>query len=67
MESVKTKGEHQINSQGWDTTVFGIFLNAIHYQYKQVLRVLELEIITKVAVIIDYYAAYQAMGILSSI
>jgi len=66
-ESAKIEGKHQINSQGWDTTAFGIFLNAIHCQYRQVPRVLELEMLAKVAVIVDYYAAHQAMEILSSI
>lgn len=66
-ETVKTDGEHQINSQGWDTTALGIFLMAIHCQYRQVPRSLELEMLAKVAVIVDYYAAHQAIEILSPI
>jgi hypothetical protein len=66
-ESAKTEGEHQINTQGWDTTAFSIFLNAIHCQYRQVPRSLELEMLAKVAVIVDYYAAHQAIEILSPI
>ncbi|KAK4161741.1 hypothetical protein QBC43DRAFT_346431 [Cladorrhinum sp. PSN259] len=66
-ESVKTKGEFRISSQGWDATALGIFLNAIHCQYKQVPRLLELEMLAKVAVIVDYYAANQAMEILGPI
>lgn len=65
-ESIKTEGEFQINSQGWDVTALSIFLNAIHCQYKQVPRSLELEMLAKVAVIVDYYAAHQVMEILSS-
>ncbi|KAK3986523.1 hypothetical protein QBC44DRAFT_333090 [Cladorrhinum sp. PSN332] len=66
-ESVKIEGVHQINSQGWDTTALSIFLNAIHCQYRQVPRSLELEMLAKVAVIVDYYAAHQAIEILSPI
>ena len=66
-ESVTTAGERQINSQGWDTTALSIFLNAIHCQYRQVPRSLELEMLAKVAVIVDYYAAHQAIEILSPI
>lgn len=65
-ESIKTEGEFQIDSQGWDTTALTIFLNTIHCQYRQVPRSLELEMLAKVAVIVDYYAAHQAMEILSS-
>jgi hypothetical protein len=66
-EGVKTEGELQINSQGWDATALGIFLKAIHCQYRQVPRSLELEMLAKVAVIVDYYAAHEAMEILSPI
>jgi hypothetical protein len=66
-ESVKTEGELRINSQGWDSTALGIFLKAIHRQYRQVPRSLELEMLAKVAVIVDYYDAHQAMEILSPI
>ncbi|KXX74011.1 hypothetical protein MMYC01_209890 [Madurella mycetomatis] len=66
-ESVKTEGEHQINSEGWDTTALSIFLKAIHCQYRQVPRSLELEMLAKVAVIVDYYAAHQAIEILGPI
>jgi hypothetical protein len=66
-ESVKTEGELQISSQGWDVTALSIFLNAIHCQYRQVPRALELEMLAKVAVIVDYYAAHQALEILGPI
>lgn len=66
-EGATTEGELQISSQGWDATAFGIFLNAIHCQYKQVPRSLELEMLAKVAVIVDYYAAHQAIEILGPI
>jgi hypothetical protein len=63
-EGVKTEGEFHISSQGWDATALGIFLNAIHCQYKRVPRYLDLEMLAKVAVIVDYYAAHQAIEIL---
>ena len=63
-EGVKTEGELQINSHGWDATALSIFLNAIHCQYRRVPRSLELEMLAKVAVIVDYYAAHQAIEIL---
>ncbi|GAB1319623.1 hypothetical protein MFIFM68171_09833 [Madurella fahalii] len=66
-ESTKTEGELQINSEGWDTTALSIFLNTIHCKYRQVPRYLELEMLAKVAVIVDYYAAHEAMEILSPI
>jgi len=66
-ESVNTKGEYYINTQGWDTTALGIFLNAIHCQYRQVPGSLELEILAKVAVIVDYYTADQSMEVLGPI
>ncbi|KAK5651016.1 hypothetical protein OQA88_2097 [Cercophora sp. LCS_1] len=66
-EGMRTEGEFQISSQGWDATALGIFLNAIHCQYKRVPRSLELEMLAKIAVIVDYYAAHQAMEILGPI
>jgi hypothetical protein len=64
-ESVKTEGELRIDSQGWDATALGIFLNAIHCQYRQVPRSLEFEMLAKVAVIVDYYDAHQAIEIIT--
>jgi hypothetical protein len=66
-ESAKTEGERQIKTQGWDATALGIFLKAIHCRYRQVPRFLDLEMLAKVAVIVDYYDAHEAMEILSPI
>jgi hypothetical protein len=67
-ESTKTEGGlRTINTQGWDATALGIFLNAIHGQCKKVPRTLTLEMLAKIAVIVDYYAAHETMEILSAV
>jgi len=67
-ESTKIEGGlRTIKTQGWDATALGIFLNAIHGQCKKVPRTLTLEMLAKIAVIIDYYAAHETMEILSTV
>lgn len=61
------KGSVEINAEGWDTEALLILLRVIHCQYNSVPRKMTLEMLAKVAVLVDYYRCNEAMSICTDI
>lgn len=60
--SVTKRGYRQINTSDWDVEAFRIVLNVIHGCNHDVPRVMALEMLCKVAVLVDYYQCHEAFG-----
>ncbi|KAJ5936882.1 hypothetical protein N7466_003332 [Penicillium verhagenii] len=60
-------GSVEITADDWDTEAFLIVLRAVHGQYHDVPRMLSLEMLAKVAVILDYYQCKKALDLINEI
>lgn len=59
-----SKGEYHITAEGWDVGAMVIFLDILHGRNMRVPKTVTLELLAKLAVIVDYYAAHEAMYLL---
>ncbi|PSN64113.1 hypothetical protein BS50DRAFT_558477 [Corynespora cassiicola Philippines] len=58
-----TEGRYVLKEQGWDHEAFLILLNILHLRNKQVPKPIDLEMLTKIAVLVDCYRCEEAIGI----
>lgn len=56
-------GLFQINTTTWGTEAFLIFLNVLHLRNLQVPRVVSLEMMAKIAALIDFYECQEAIDV----
>ncbi|KAJ5801629.1 uncharacterized protein N7518_003697 [Penicillium psychrosexuale] len=61
------KGSVEITAESWDFEALLIVLNAIHGKYHQIPQNLTLEMLAKVAVIVDYYDCKETVYIMKDI
>ena len=59
-----TNGEYQITAEGWEVDAMVIFLEALHCRYLKIPKTVTLELLAKIAAIVDYYATHEAMHLL---
>lgn len=57
-------GEYQITAEGWGVDAMVVFLDALHGRYLKTPKIVTLELLAKIAVIVDYYATHEAMHLL---
>jgi len=58
-------GLYNIGAEDWDETAFSIVLNVLHCQYRKVPAIVALEMLAKIAAIVDYYQVHEAMVLVS--
>jgi hypothetical protein len=63
--SKKKDGMYHLNTSEWDIEAFAIFLNVLHLRNRQVPKALSLEMLAKVAVLVDYYRCWEAFDLFS--
>jgi hypothetical protein len=61
---VNSDGVHNINAEGWDPEALSITLNAIHNRTKAIPSTITIEMLCKVAVLVDYYELHDALSFL---
>jgi hypothetical protein len=61
------KGSVEITTEGWDIEALLILLRAIHSQHYHIPRKLTLEMLAKVAVLVDYYECKEATSVWTTI
>ncbi len=66
-EASTSNGEHKISAEDWDTEAMAVVLNAIHGHYRRVPTTVTLEMLAKIAMIVDYYAVHEIMQLLGPI
>lgn len=60
-------GFFHLSTKDWDPDVFAILLNMLHLRYRHVPRELSLELLAKVAMLVDYYRCWEAFDLISSV
>lgn len=58
-------GLYHIVASDWDKEAFRILLNALHLRSHAIPRIITLEMLTKIAIIVDYYKCYEAIQLCS--
>ncbi|KAF2848991.1 hypothetical protein T440DRAFT_490845 [Plenodomus tracheiphilus IPT5] len=67
-ESKKSEDEvYHLETSDWDPEAYSILLNTLHLRHRQVAKKLSLEMLAKVAVLVDYYNCGEAFDLLASI
>lgn len=58
-------GLYQIGAEDWDETALSIVLNVLHGQHRKVPETVALEMLAKIAIIVDYYQVHEAVVLAS--
>jgi hypothetical protein len=58
-------GHYRLDCSNWDPEAFEIFLNTLHTRYRRVTKQLSLEMLAKVAVMIEHYQCWEAFELIS--
>lgn len=56
---------HHIKCSDWDPEAFEILLNTLHTRYRRVPKQLSLEMLAKIAVMVDHYKCWEAFELIS--
>ncbi|KAF2117932.1 hypothetical protein BDV96DRAFT_644269 [Lophiotrema nucula] len=60
-------GLYHVSAEGWDEEAFLLLMNIFHLQHRKVPKTLELEMLAKVAVLVDYYECGEAIAFFTDI
>lgn len=60
---VDHQGLRRLTATDWDPEAFGIILNIIHGRHRHVPRSVGVEMLTKLAIIVDYYGCHESIDI----
>ncbi len=65
--STAAGGCYEINVEDWDAEAMRVVLSLIHCRTKGIPRIVTLEMLTKVAVLVDYYQLHEAVHFYASL
>jgi hypothetical protein len=54
-------GLHQVKASDWDPEAFNIILTIIHGYHRDIPRLVNLEMLAKLAIIVDYYKCHKSI------
>ena len=60
-------GFYHMDTADWDPEAFTILLNMLHLRFRQVSRSLSLELLAKVAMLVDYYQCWEAFDLIADV
>lgn len=60
-ESELVDGQYRISAQDWDEDALLLVLNILHLRNKQVPRTVSLDMLAKIAILVDYYSCGEAV------
>lgn len=60
-------GLHYVDASGWDAQAFLVVMKAMHGKFRGISRCVDLEMLAKVAAIVDYYDCHESLEPLSTI
>ncbi|KAK4196094.1 hypothetical protein QBC40DRAFT_342952 [Triangularia verruculosa] len=66
-EGDKNNGTAEVGAEDWDTEALVIVMNVLHSHYRQVPKKVSLEMLAKIAIIVDYYQIHEALQIIASL
>ncbi|KAK3360371.1 hypothetical protein B0T25DRAFT_601877, partial [Lasiosphaeria hispida] len=57
----------EVGTDEWDTKAMTIAMGIIHHRWSQVPRIVDLELLAKIAVIVDYYQIHETVQLMGDI
>lgn len=66
-EGDRNNGQLHICAEDWDAKALAVVMNVLHSHYRQVPKTVTLEMLAKIAVIVDYYKVHEALEIMASV
>ncbi|KAI4629129.1 uncharacterized protein J4E87_003390 [Alternaria ethzedia] len=60
-------GFYHMDTADWDPEAFAILLNMLHLRFRQVPKMLSLELLAKVAKLVDYYQCWEAFDLIADV
>ncbi|KAI4696593.1 uncharacterized protein J4E88_000770 [Alternaria novae-zelandiae] len=60
-------GFYYMETADWDSEAFAILLNMLHLRFRQVPKELSLELLAKVAMLVDYYQCWEAFDLIANL
>ncbi|CAN9250766.1 unnamed protein product [Alternaria alternata] len=67
-ESLKwDDGLYHAHTTDWDPEAFGILLNVLHLRFRQVPKSLSLELLAKMAILVDYYRCWESFDLIADV
>ncbi|KAI4681785.1 uncharacterized protein J4E84_007381 [Alternaria hordeiaustralica] len=60
-------GFYHMEIADWDSEAFAILLNMLHLRFRQVPKMLSLELLAKVAKLVDYYQCWEAFDLIADV
>lgn len=66
-EGDKNNGPVRGSAEDWDTEALVIVMNVLHSHYRQVPKTVSLEMLAKIAAIVDYYKIHEALQLIASL
>ncbi|KAH6617925.1 hypothetical protein B0J18DRAFT_482950 [Chaetomium sp. MPI-SDFR-AT-0129] len=66
-EGRMNNGKRHIRAEGFDLEAMKIVLDAVHCRNRQIPKTVTLEMLAKIATVVDYYAVHEAMGLFGPI
>jgi hypothetical protein len=64
-EGSTNNGQFQIRAEDWNVEALEVVMNVLHSQYRKVPKRVTLEMLAKIAVIVDYYKVHEAFQIVA--
>ncbi|RYP61159.1 hypothetical protein DL769_007841 [Monosporascus sp. CRB-8-3] len=65
--SVTANGCHEINTEDWDAEAMFLVLSIIHCRTRSIPRTVTLEMLCKIAILVDYYKLHEALHFFASL
>ncbi|KAK4135358.1 hypothetical protein BT67DRAFT_441030 [Trichocladium antarcticum] len=65
--STTADGCHEISAEDWDSKAMFVVLSLIHSRTSNIPRAIKLELLSKIAVLVDYYELHEALHFYASI
>ncbi|KAF1997269.1 hypothetical protein P154DRAFT_606539 [Amniculicola lignicola CBS 123094] len=53
--------QHRLSAEGWDEEAFKILMNVFHLRHRKIPQSVSLEMLAKIAVLVDYYECSEAI------
>lgn len=63
----ETDGLLEISTEGWDVEAMAIIMSILHHKWSQVPQEVDLELLAKIAIVVDYYQIYEVVQLIGKI
>ncbi|KAK3394997.1 hypothetical protein B0H63DRAFT_533424 [Podospora didyma] len=65
-ESAKTDGKFNLNAEDFDTNALVVVMNVLHLKNRNVPKSISMQMLAKIAIVVDYYQIWETLELASS-